>query len=78
MRKRLSALWGYIPILLCMLFAETMLAQNTMKITGTVKDKQGEVIIGANVMQKGTTNGVITGMDGDFTWLVMVYRKRLT
>ena len=67
MRKRLSALWGYIPILLCMLFAETMLAQNTMKITGTVKDKQGEVIIGANVMQKGTTNGVITGMDGDFT-----------
>ena len=33
---------------------------------GTVVDAQGEPIIGATVMQKGTTNGVITDFDGNF------------
>lgn len=40
--------------------------QKTRKITGIVKDAAGEPIIGANVVVKGTTNGVITGLDGDF------------
>lgn len=40
--------------------------QNTKKISGIVKDPAGEPIIGANVIVKGTTNGVITGLDGDF------------
>lgn len=39
----------------------------TKKITGTVIDQNGEVIIGANIMEKGTTNGTITNMDGIFT-----------
>ncbi len=34
---------------------------------GVVKDATGETIIGASVVVKGTTNGTITGMDGDFT-----------
>lgn len=37
------------------------------KITGVVKDEKGETIIGANVLEKGTTNGVITDIDGNFT-----------
>lgn len=41
--------------------------QQSRKITGFVKDENGIPIIGANVVEKGTTNGVITGMDGDFT-----------
>ena len=41
--------------------------QQTEPCTGTVKDKNGENIIGATVIQKGTTNGTITGMDGEFT-----------
>lgn len=40
--------------------------QNTKKISGIVKDPAGEPIIGANVVVKGTTNGVVTGLDGDF------------
>lgn len=36
-------------------------------ITGIVKDEKGESIIGANVVVKGTTNGSITGIDGDFS-----------
>lgn len=35
--------------------------------TGIVKDETGEGVIGASVVVKGTTNGVITGLDGDFS-----------
>ena len=33
---------------------------------GVVKDATGETVIGASVVVKGTTNGTITGVDGDF------------
>ena len=35
-------------------------------ITGTVLDENGEPVIGANVLEKGTTNGTITDLDGKF------------
>ncbi len=41
--------------------------QQTVNLRGTVKDANGEPIIGANVMEKGTTNGTITDFDGNFT-----------
>ncbi|MEG1008068.1 MAG: TonB-dependent receptor [Bacteroides sp.] len=41
--------------------------QSSSKIKGVVKDAAGETIIGANVMVKGTSNGTITDMNGDFT-----------
>lgn len=34
---------------------------------GVVKDALGETVIGASVVVKGTTNGTITGLDGDFS-----------
>lgn len=38
------------------------------KVTGIVADKNGETIIGANVIEKGSTgNGTITDIDGNFT-----------
>ncbi|MDR2920006.1 MAG: TonB-dependent receptor [Tannerella sp.] len=40
--------------------------QNSKQITGTVIDGNGETVIGANVIEKGTTNGVITDIDGKF------------
>lgn len=36
------------------------------KVTGTVKDANGEPIIGATVLEKGTTNGTVTDFDGNF------------
>ncbi|MDL2255750.1 TonB-dependent receptor, partial [Parabacteroides sp. OttesenSCG-928-K15] len=36
-------------------------------IIGRVVDERGEPIIGANVVEKGTTNGVITNVDGSFS-----------
>ena len=41
--------------------------QKTKKVTGTVVDETGLPVIGANVVQKGTTNGVITDIDGRFS-----------
>ena len=40
-------------------------AQN-ITVKGTVTDATGEPVIGANVLEKGTTNGVITDIDGNF------------
>jgi TonB-linked SusC/RagA family outer membrane protein len=37
------------------------------RITGTITDSNSEPIIGANVVEKGTTNGVITDIDGKFS-----------
>lgn len=37
------------------------------KITGTVKDRSGETIIGCNVVVKGTTIGTITDMNGEYS-----------
>lgn len=37
------------------------------KITGVVKDQHGDPIVGANIVQKGTTNGVISDLNGTFS-----------
>ena len=42
-------------------------AQQQETCTGIVKDATGETVIGASVIVKGTTNGTITGIDGDFS-----------
>lgn len=44
---------------------ESVLQQKA--ISGKVVDSKGESIIGANVMEKGTTNGTITDFDGNFS-----------
>lgn len=41
--------------------------QQGKKVSGVVKDKKGETIIGANVTVKGTTVGTITDFDGNFS-----------
>lgn len=44
-----------------------VLQQSGRVVTGTVTDKAGEPIIGANVLVKGTSQGIITDLDGNFT-----------
>lgn len=39
---------------------------NTRKITGKITDGQDNPVIGANIIQKGTTNGTISNLDGNF------------
>lgn len=45
----------------------TYTQQQTKAVSGVVTDSSGEPIIGANVLVKGTTNGTITDLDGNFT-----------
>lgn len=39
---------------------------NKFKVSGVVLDEKGETLIGASVIEKGTTNGITTNMDGKF------------
>ena len=41
--------------------------QQSISVTGTVVDQNGEPLMGVNVIEKGTTNGTMTDMDGRFT-----------
>lgn len=52
---------------------QSIMQQKTIK--GTVVDETGEPIIGANVVEKGTTNGVITDFNGEFTLNVGIFSK---
>ena len=47
-----------------LIFASTIMY--AQEITGTVVDATGEAVIGATVMEKGTSNGTITDFDGNF------------
>lgn len=37
------------------------------RVSGVVLDEKGEPVIGANIIEKGTTNGTITDIDGNFS-----------
>lgn len=41
--------------------------QQKKTITGVITDEAGEAVIGANVVEKGTNNGTITNLDGEFS-----------
>lgn len=41
--------------------------QKQIIVKGIVKDENGEPVVGANVVEKGTSNGTITDMDGGFS-----------
>ena len=49
------------------ILSKAQATQQSKRVKGTVVDKNGEPIIGANVVVKGTTNGTITDIDGKFS-----------
>ena len=62
-RKKLLQLFGLMVLLLLM--PGRSFAQN-LRVEGKVLDEQGEGMIGAGVVIKGTGTGTITDMDGSF------------
>lgn len=55
-------------LLFSLLSFSTVIQAQQITVTGTVTDTEtGEVIIGANVVVKGTTTGAITDLDGNYT-----------
>ena len=63
LKRAMSVLLGLV------LGASALLAQN-ITVTGTVTDVQNEPLVGASVLQAGTTNGTMTDVDGNFTLTV--------
>lgn len=58
---------GYVPAVYAEAPSTALEAvQQAKKITGTVVDSEGP-IIGASIMEQGTTNGTVTDLDGNFT-----------
>ena len=53
-----------LVLLLCIVPA---LAQVQVKVTGTVVDNLGVPMIGVSILEKGTTNGVVTDLDGNYS-----------
>ncbi|MEL0651965.1 TonB-dependent receptor [Algibacter sp. TI.3.09] len=57
---------NYLLLTVALLFSTVIMAQST--ITGTVLEQGINMPLpGANVVEKGTTNGVVTDFDGNFT-----------
>ncbi len=64
--SRMASLQRLFFIALFSALSLGLYAQNKT-VSGTVVDGTGETVIGASVLVKGTTNGVITDIDGNFT-----------
>ena len=58
--------WQRLLFLALMAVCSTV-AMAQGKVSGTVVDAQGEPVIGASVIVKGTTTGTVTDFDGNFT-----------
>ena len=62
-KHRIRSLWLLLLLLTC---SVTVWAQGS-SVTGRVSDEKGELLIGVSVQEKGTTNGTITDMNGQYT-----------
>ena len=62
----------FLPALLGLLLVLLSLSYNyaQVRITGSVKSTTGEILIGASISEKNTTNGTITDLDGNFELVV--------
>ena len=49
-----------------LMMVSTIVCAQKIEVSGTVVDPSGEAIIGASIMEKGTTNGTVTDFDGNF------------
>ncbi len=57
----------YLKWLMLMFFNVTILMAQENPISGVVTDTSGEVLMGVNIIEKGTTNGTQTDFDGMFS-----------
>ena len=63
-RGKFNLLLRLLSVVVLILIGQNIMAQ---QIKGTVKDSSGEAMIGVSVVEKGTTNGITTDYDGNFT-----------
>ena len=56
-----------VTLLISFLCASTIFAQDRVTVKGVVTDENDNPMIGAGVYESGTTNGVVTDIDGNYT-----------
>lgn len=66
-RKNMYAFCRRLSSALLLTFISTSINAQDINVKGRVIDENGEPIIGANILVKGTTNGTITDYDGNFS-----------
>ncbi len=64
MRRNLIRLSTLVTL---MLISVLTLQAQAITVTGVVVDESGEAVIGANIIVAGTTNGTVTGINGEFS-----------
>ncbi len=65
-----KSFWRKLSFVLTLLLCVSSItyAQGQFKITGKVVDAKGEPLPGVNIVEKGTTNGMITDFDGNYSF----------
>lgn len=62
--------WTYkmllLPVILMLLSSTALFAQQ-LSVSGVILDKNGDPVIGATILENGTTNGTTAGSDGSYT-----------
>ena len=65
-------------LLTCLFMGIGLVTAQTQKVTGVViSEEDGQPVVGASVLAKGTTVGVITDVDGNLHYLVYQVLQRL-
>ena len=75
---RISRLVHSTFVLLCLLLPLRALAEEGIRISGTVMDSGREPLIGVSIQVEGTTQGTITDLDGHFYLSVPDKQSKLT
>lgn len=56
-----------LVIFLCLMGSSSIFAQATITVKGIIKDETGYEIIGATILEEGTTNGTVSDVDGRYS-----------
>ena len=67
MKRTTIRIVGCLVALLMLLIGQTAWAQGVRTISGTVLDSHGQPVVGASIVEKGTTNGTVADIDGKFS-----------
>lgn len=58
--------WNVSLVVMLMIVSSQLFAQS-LRISGSVKDESGQPVPGVNILEKGTTNGTVADVEGNYT-----------
>jgi hypothetical protein len=70
MKPKIPYTRNLTTLLIVFLWAISPMLAQQVKVSGKVTDPTGESVPGVNILEKGTNNGTVTNMDGDYEFTV--------